>query len=184
MELMEYLAIMLVVFFLGRWLLGAAFKKKPRKKNNLEQSWRGNEDDAMNWQVATARSSYYYSRSLLNESEKRVFWQLVKLLKEVNSGGNVFPQVNMGAYMGAKDHEGFKVINCKRGDFLITDKSFKAVAIIEYHGRGHYESNFEERDQVKRISSGKAGITYFVIRYSDHLDSKCEELKSILIKKM
>lgn len=102
----------------------------------------------------------YESRNLLNKSEIDAYWTLVKLLR---NQFYVNPQVSLGEILSCENTMGYRAINSKRADFVLTDKNFKPVAVIELQGSGHYQGEHEIRDSIKFNALSNAGIKYIQI---------------------
>ena len=109
-------------------------------------------------------SNSYKKQYLLNKSEKQIYWSLVKYLKGQYC---INPQASLGEVVVCDNEFGYRAINSKRSDFVITDKSFQPVAVIEYQGSGHYLSNHEIRDKTKRNALNSAGVKYVELHQTD-----------------
>lgn len=110
---------------------------------------------------------------LMNKSEQLLFYKLGGLLetKHEKQYFKLFPQVSMGEFIQSRSTDAFKLINSKRVDFLIVDKQFNPVIVIEYQGNGHYQNNAIERDAIKRECCRKAKIEYIEFKQNyDELD--------------
>jgi hypothetical protein len=57
-------------------------------------------------------------------------------------------------------------INSKRADFIIIDWSGKPIAVVEYHGSGHFKDDAIVRDTVKREAYSSAGIAFIELSAS------------------
>jgi len=128
--------------------------------------------------LAASRLARYEPKALLNRSEKTIYWELIKRLK---SQYCVCPQVSMGEYIGCENKEGFDAINSKRNDFLITDKQFNPVAVIEFNGKGHYQGNYAMRDQIKENAVTRAGLKFIELTSPSPIDIEQALLRSGLI---
>ena len=99
-------------------------------------------------------------KQLLNKEESKVFCQLKKLEYHFDGLIHVFPQTNLGEFIKAfRDFDGAN-INSKRADFLICSHNFWPIAVIEYHGGGHFQGDWELRDRIKEEACKKANIIY------------------------
>ena len=103
----------------------------------------------------------YRVKKLLNKPEKEVFWELVKITREYNH--RVFPQVSLGEVFTSDDRNLYMSVNSKRSDFCVTDKQFEPIALVEYHGSGHFKGTAKSRDGVKEEAALAAGIRYVAI---------------------
>ena len=137
--------------------------------------------------LAAARRTRYRKRRLLNKNEQQVFWVVLKLLKGDYRGMyHVCPQVSLGELLqwDNTDPAATKAVNSKRVDFCITDREFNPVLIIEVNGGGHFQSNWQERDEIKQIAARAAGIQYVSLDFRDgrlqNKDVLTTELTAIL----
>lgn len=153
-------------------------KQKPyRRAPTKEQEYRDlspipeyrREETTAECQLKTVRSSEFRKRPLMNKSEYRVFCNLEKLLSVSHRGCRVFAQVSLGEILGSDDKEAYLAINSKRADFVIIDWSGQPIAVVEYHGTGHYQGDATVRDAVKREACNSAGIAFIELpaRYTD-----------------
>ena len=107
----------------------------------------------------------YKKKSLLNEPERKVSWELDKLLGKKY---DIHYQVSLGEVLNGIGNESHSVINSKRSDFTITGKNkFTAVAVIEHQGYGHFK-NAEHaiRTEIKKTALNKADIKFIEV-FSD-----------------
>ena len=97
-------------------------------------------------------------------------------------GYRVFSQVSLGEILGSDDKQAYLAINSKRADFVIIDWSGQPIAVVEYHGSGHFQGDAVVRDAVKREACASAGIAFIELTasysdddikaISDHLSAK------------
>lgn len=167
------IAIAVVIFLAVRG-------KQKRKKGHYRPSptqqpeWRGHrptpeytrEETRAERQLNAVRSSDFCTRPLMNKSEYRVFCKLEKLLTASHRGYRVFSQVSLGEILGSDDKQAYLAINSKRADFVIIDWSGQPIAVIEYHGSGHYQDDAILRDAVKREACNSAGIAFIELTES------------------
>lgn len=120
-------------------------------------------------QLNAVRSSEFRKRPLMNKSEYSVFCKLEKLLSASHCGYRVFSQVSLGEILGSDDKQAYLAINSKRADFVIIDWSGHPIAVVEYHGSGHFQGDAVVRDAVKREACASAGIAFIELTasYSD-----------------
>lgn len=133
-------------------------------------------------QLNAVRSSEFRKRPLMNKSEYSVFCKLEKLLSASHRGYRVFSQVSLGEILGSDDKQAYLAINSKRADFVIIDWSGLPIAVVEYHGSGHFQGDAVVRDAVKREACASAGIMFIELTesysdadikaISDHLSAK------------
>jgi len=121
-------------------------------------------------QVELIRGKGYRSKRLLNKGEQQVFWALVRWGRR--EGLRIFPQVSLGEVFTSSDEERYFAINSKRADFVLTDAQFCPLALIEYHGSGHWlSSDADARDDVKRAAAETAGLAYVAIRRGQEMEA-------------
>lgn len=178
MDLFSWLliAIAVVIFLVVRG-------KRKRKKGHYRPSpaqkpeWRDHrptpeytrEETTAERQLNAVRSSEFRKRPLMNKSEYGVFCKLEKLLSTSHRGYRVFSQVSLGEILGSDDKQAYLAINSKRADFVIIDWSGHPIAVVEYHGSGHFQGDAVVRDAVKREACASAGIAFIelTVSYSD-----------------
>ncbi|MGC6247591.1 DUF2726 domain-containing protein [Bisgaard Taxon 45] len=121
--------------------------------------------------LAILSKAEFKKSKLMNKSEYTLFTQLENLLNTQQNGKyfRLLSQVAMGEFIQANDNDAFHLINHKRVDFLIIDKSCQPIVVIEYQGNGHYQNNAAERDAIKKECCRKANIDYieFTPNYDD-----------------
>lgn len=178
MDIFNWLLIAIaVVIFL------AVRGKQKRKKGHYRPSptqkpeWREHrptpeytwEETTAERQLNAVRSSEFRKRPLMNKSEYSVFCKLEKLLSASHRGYRIFSQVSLGEILGSDDKQAYLAINSKRADFVIIDWSGQPIAVVEYHGSGHFQGDAVVRDAVKREACASAGIAFIELTasYSD-----------------
>ncbi|KPN62891.1 Protein of unknown function [Aliiroseovarius crassostreae] len=125
----------------------------------------------------------FSSRALLNRSERRLFWILVKLAPR---GWHVMSQVSYGEFLRCKSSRKFFSINAKRADFVLCDASFVPVAVIEYQGGGHYgnsrrsRTDAQRRDRQKRRALMEADVPMIEVPPEFNNDTVGELLASVI----
>jgi len=170
------IAVAVVIFLVVRG-------KQKRKKGHYRPSpaqkpeWRDHrpppeytrEETTAERQLNAVRSSEFRKRPLMNKSEYGVFCKLEKLLSTSHRGYRVFSQVSLGEILGSDDKQAYLAINSKRADFVIIDWSGHPIAVVEYHGSGHFQGDAAVRDAVKWEACASAGIAFIELTasYSD-----------------
>lgn len=99
------------------------------------------------------------ARRLINQEEQKVFWMVLGWVK--GRGLRLQTQVSMGEFLaaGAIDHDAVRnAFNAKRVDFLICDRHWMPLMVVEHQGGGHWQGNYELRDAIKRRALGSARI--------------------------
>lgn len=163
-----FLVAIAVVIFLA--VRGKQKRKKGQYRSAPTQKpeWRDQrpapeykrEETTVERQLNAVRSSEFRKRPLMNKSEYSVFCKLEKLLAASHRGYRVFSQVSLGEILGSDDKQAYLAINSKRADFVIIDWSGQPIAVVEYHGSGHYQDDAILRDAVKREACSSAGIAF------------------------
>ncbi len=119
--------------------------------------------------------------SLLNKQEIKVYEALLENIQIAsNNQFKVFAQVSLGEILKNSDRSSFNRINQKRADFCIVDQNYLPIAIIEYHGGGHYRGNYKERDEIKQQAAEYAGLIYHAILERD-FDDVGNHIKSTIL---
>ena len=163
---MDYLIVASITFMFGYLIgLSSTTNNRPKQVKNYKSIKTERKEISIDQQFLAASSSNNYNKQyLLNKSEKKVYWLLVKYLKQKYC---VNPQASLGEILRCENEIGYRAINSKRSDFIITDKSFNPLAVIEYQGSGHYQSNYEVRDKIKSNALSNAGIEYIQFKKTD-----------------
>ncbi len=175
---MEFLILLvIIIFIIGS--LSAGSKKNNYKRYIKNSSYEKNQLYRDEQLLVSAQAFQYSKRKLLNSHEKSIYWTLVKLLKNDYC---INPQASLGEVITCENADGHKAINSKRSDFLITDKQFNPVAVIEYYGEGHYQGNYEIRDETKETALTKASIKYIVVTDTDDQHIRDSLMEAGLIK--
>lgn len=139
----------------------------PKKRDSYERPTEVvREQSVAERQLVTVRSNEFYKRPLMNKSEYGVFCRLEKLLSASHRGYRVFSQVSLGEILGSDDKQAYLAINSKRADFVIIDWSGQPIAVVEYHGSGHFKDDAIVRDAVKREACSNAGIAFIELSSS------------------
>ena len=143
--------------------------QKPEWWNHRPTPENTREETTAERQLNAVRSSEFRKRPLMNKSEYGVFCRLEKLLSASHRGYRVFSQVSLGEILGSDDKQAYLAINSKRADFVIIDWSGQPIAVVEYHGSGHFQGDAVVRDAVKREACASAGIAFIELtaNYSD-----------------
>ena len=147
-------------------------------------------------EITTKRLQYMNTgnikiKRVMNIEETRIFYSMVKTLNNYS----VNPQVSFRAFLkGEEDTDSWKTFRDFYCDFLITHKKGskinEPIAVIEYHGGGHFGDTEEQKQKVKNNDYvreklfNKIGLKYFIIKdYDIKMKSGLideEKLKSLL----
>ncbi|MGB7419073.1 MAG: DUF2726 domain-containing protein, partial [Erythrobacter sp.] len=145
-------------YWAGRNAAKKGLKRETGKRPGRKQAER---TDLAAEQLKTVIRSKFTSRSLLNQSEAKVFAALDKAVIARNPGWQVMAQVSFGEFLANPDKDAFLAVNSKRVDFALMDENCRVVHAIEYQGSGHHEGDCAAaRDAVKKEALRKAGIGY------------------------
>ncbi|QTM04034.1 DUF2726 domain-containing protein [Brachyspira hyodysenteriae] len=174
--------IAIAVSFLSIIILFLIFLSK--KQNN--SSCKENNDNQVNNdskyifnKITDQRLKYIESgniktKKVMNIEENKIFYSMVKIFNDYN----VNHQVSFRAFLkGEEDTETWKTFRDFYCDFLVTykrgSKINEPVAVIEYHGGGHFgdtenqKKRVENNDYVREKLFNKIGLKYFVIKDYD-----------------
>ncbi len=128
----------------------------------------------------------YAARTVLNKSERSLFAIIERTLSGMPSRPRLLCQVCYGEFLTSRSKRAFWRINAKRADFLIIDRDFNPLAVIEYQGRGHYGStrkaaaNAKARDRIKRQACISADIPWIEIPARYDAEGLRAELTALL----
>jgi len=126
------------------------------------------------------------ARTLLNKSERRLHTALSIAMAELARGDlYLMTQVSYGEFLSSPNKGTFVSFNSKRADFVITDRDFNPVLVIEYQGSGHWGANWisrrnaNRRDAIKRRVLRRAGMPLLEIHDGFTLKLVREELGAV-----
>lgn len=112
-----------------------------------------------------------YKKRLINKSEEKLFVLLNQLVSDNKIEAYIFTQVSYGEIIGARGKDAFatfQTFNSRRADFLIVDRDFNPIAVVEYHGEGHFKgADMSRSDNIKQAACKSAGIEYLVVHYKE-----------------
>lgn len=128
----------------------------------------------------------YFAKRILNKKEYECLRNLESSIKVCNRLNNneyyrLFVQVSLGEILGADDDDSFALVNAKRSDFVVVNKSGYPVAAIEYQGRGHHQGNAAERDRIKKQAFASANIPLIEIYEDSSWNEIQRQLRKILL---
>ncbi|MEM9103955.1 MAG: DUF2726 domain-containing protein [Pseudomonadota bacterium] len=93
-------------------------KHKRRRKNT-----RNDESSYIDDHLEVVKHGGYKTQPLINNSEKKVLYALIKSFKE--AGFITYPQVSLGEILKHPDRKAYRAIMSKRVDFCIVDRRYK-----------------------------------------------------------
>ena len=113
----------------------------------------------MSQQKGRAPRGSFGKRSLATANEQAMYWRLVECFPQPEHV--VLAQVSFGALLTAKEGASRYSFSQKRADFVLADKSFKVLAVIELDDSSHKGRELQDgqRDDML-IQAG-----YKVLRY-------------------
>ena len=174
--------IAMAVSILSIIILFLIFLSKKQKDTNYKKdddNQVNNNDKYIFSKITDQRLKYIESgniktKKVMNIEENKIFYSMVKILNNYN----INPQVSFRAFLkGEEDTETWKTFRDFYCDFLITykkgSKINEPVAVIEYHGGGHFgdtenqKKKVENNDYVREKLFNKIGLKYFIIKDYD-----------------
>ncbi|MEI0491030.1 DUF2726 domain-containing protein [Brachyspira intermedia] len=174
--------IAMAVSILSIIILFLIFLSKKQKDTNYKKdddNQVNNNDKYIFNKITDQRLKYIESgniktKKVMNIEENKIFYSMVKILNNYN----INPQVSFRAFLkGEEDTETWKTFRDFYCDFLITykkgSKINEPVAVIEYHGGGHFgdtenqKKKVENNDYVREKLFNKIGLKYFIIKEYD-----------------
>jgi very-short-patch-repair endonuclease len=115
----------------------------------------------------------FIAKSLMTDNEREFYQRLTTALPQAN----IFPQVALSAILKTENfYSGLRnKFTQKVADYIITDKDFKIIAIIELDDKTHRKEKDAERDNILK-SAG-----YNIIRYQSREKPTPENIRQDLI---
>lgn len=107
-----------------------------------------------------AAKGRFVANTLVTANEQGMFWRLVETFPAPEHV--VLTQVSFGALLVAKDGASRYSFAQKRADFVVTNKGFKVLAVIELDDASH--KGREKEDESRDAMLVQAG--YKVLRYA------------------
>ena len=102
----------------------------------------------------------FIAHQVTTANEQKMFWRLVEYFPQPEFV--VLAQVSFGALLYAKDGATRNSFSQKIADFVLLDKTFKVLAVIELDDSSH--KGKEDQDAKRDAMLTKAG--YRILRYS------------------
>ena len=153
----------------------AATKEQPALIAPQQPAAAATDTDDEPKELQLVKQGGYQPIPLMNKTEKQAFFAIQSCIKEHELQHELFCrcQVSLGAILSHENRDAYDVINCKRVDFLLTDRDDLPLLVIEIFGPGHFPQNAagrrdtEQRDAIKRHALQSAGIGYLVVDVQD-----------------
>ena len=164
--------IILFLIFLSKKQKDTNYKKDDDNQVNSNDKYIFNK--ITDQRLKYIESGNIKTKKVMNIEENKIFYSMVKILNNYN----INPQVSFRAFLkGEEDTETWKTFRDFYCDFLITykkgSKINEPVAVIEYHGGGHFgdtenqKKKVENNDYVREKLFNKIGLKYFIIKEYD-----------------
>lgn len=164
--------IILFLIFLSKKQKDTNYKKDDDNQVNSNDKYIFNK--ITDQKLKYIESGNIKTKKVMNIEENKIFYSMVKILNNYN----INPQVSFRAFLkGEEDTETWKTFRDFYCDFLITykkgSKINEPVAVIEYHGGGHFgdtenqKKKVENNDYVREKLFNKIGLKYFIIKEYD-----------------
>jgi len=141
-----------------RWKYGP-----PKWKTRQEAHQRSDQRQSATSQLETVMASSFTARPVMNKSEYNLFRIVEEEVRTNLRGCRVFSQTALGAVLEGSDRVAHSTINSKRADVMVISPVGMPMLVIEYQGRGHYQSDAAARDAVKREALRRARIGYLEV---------------------
>ena len=125
---------------------------------------------------------YQTKKSLITETEKEYY---IAIKSALTADYQVFPQINLAAFIERTDRTRFRNELFRNVDFLITDLNYKPKIVIEINDKTHLESERKERDEKVKNICEEAGIpiiklwTSYGVNY-EYIKNKIQNTLSLL----
>ena len=164
--------IILFLIFLSKKQKDTNYKKDDDNQVNSNDKYIFNK--ITDQRLKYIESGNIKTKKVMNIEENKIFYSMVKILNNYN----INPQVSFRAFLkGEEDTETWKTFRDFYCDFLVTykrgSKINEPVAVIEYHGGGHFgdtenqKKKVENNDYVREKLFNKIGLKYFIIKEYD-----------------
>jgi hypothetical protein len=168
MTTMEWILILLIALIVvGVMSKGHESKQTATRHWKNEDDWehcaedlddtedRGVSEDVDQLSVVSATA--FEVNRVMKPQEAHVFYKIENWVLDRNKGERVFVQVAMGSFLKAPN-DAHRLINCKRPDYVIVDRSGWPLCVVEYQGGGHFQGDAKMRDLIKKAALEKANI--------------------------
>lgn len=98
---------------------------------------------------------YESKKALITETEKEFY---IAIKSSLTAEYQVFPQMNLAAFIEKTDNSRFRNELFRNVDFLITDANYKPKIVIEINDKTHLENERKKRDEKVKNICDEAGI--------------------------
>lgn len=127
--------------------------------NGFNSSQNNSNNTNTNSKQNFALSRFKRRNNLLSKEQKNIFWELHKLYNNRNI--LIFTKVSLGEIVFCDDKQTFlSIANCKRVDFLLVDRNFKPLIVIDYN-------KDKKTSEIKKEVLLSANIEYVEFKESD-----------------
>ncbi|MCY4288580.1 MAG: DUF2726 domain-containing protein [Aestuariivita sp.] len=131
---------------------------------------------------ASVSGGLFQAKPLMNRPEAKLYRMIEHRMPD---GYRLLAQVAYAEMVTSKDLQRHFQINARRADMVMVDKGFNVVAVIEYHGAGHWGQNARSAavarraDRIKRQALEEAGLPLLTIAQNftaGNIDSKLDQV--------
>lgn len=98
---------------------------------------------------------YKLKEMLITDTEDKFFKAIKEIIPE---SYNVFPQINLAAFIEKTDNSRFRNELFRNVDFLITDEKYAPKIAVEINDKTHLDADRRERDEKVKNICEEAGI--------------------------
>lgn len=147
---MTLMTILIAIVIVAVMVMGFAIGKKQAPQETIEKT-NANKNTPI-------KPSY-----LMSEHEKTMFNELIQSVPECY----IFPQVAFGAILWTQSYASRNRYNRKIADFVVADRQFNILAIIELDDKSHDKKEIQDAERDAMLK--EAG--YKVLRYR-HMPDK------------
>lgn len=171
-----FILIVIFIFFLKRRDSNyyREYRNYNKRYNNYNKKYEYQRKDITEQRLHDMETGNISTKKIMNIEETKIFYSMVKAFKDYN----VHPQVSFKAFLKSdEDSYAWRTFRDFYCDYLITykrgNKINEPVAVIEYHGKGHFgdtetlKEKVKNNDMVREKLFNKMGLKYFIIKDDD-----------------
>lgn len=118
------------------------------------------------------------AKELMNATEQKFYWRLSEALPDHVILCQVALSQMLKKLQGKEAHTSWNRIDRKVCDFVVCDRSFTVIAVIEVDGKEHRKTAQQKRDTVKGDALAAAG--YKLLRFPSDALPQAAEIKTAL----
>ena len=169
-----FILIPAIFIFIFRKKRKTIYEEYESDTDNIENNKSNTSNKITEQRLKYMESGSIKTKKVMNIEETKIFYSMVKIFNDYN----VNPQVSFRAFLkGEEDTDSWKTFRDFYCDFLIThrkgSKMNEPIAVIEYHGGGHFGDNekkaerVKDNDMIREKLFNKIGLKYFIIKDDD-----------------